>query len=125
MLFVLLLFGGVAFVATSTNDNVAFSPKMGVLVVFVSDAGVAGELLFSVADDPNLNKNPELGLASVPFVLPPKMLGDPNCGAAVVAVWPNIDGFAIRGINHLIVLNENRNIIISIIQIYLQFRMSC
>lgn len=96
VLFVLVLFGGVAFDAKSANDNVAFSPKIGVLVVFVSDDGVAGELLFSVAEHPNLNENPELGLTSVPFVLPPKMLGDPNCGAVVVAVWPNIDGFAMR-----------------------------
>lgn len=92
----LLLFGGVAFDAKSANDNVVFSPKIGVLVVFVSDAGVAGELLFSVAEDPNLNENPVVGLTSVPFVLPPKMLGDPNCGAVDVVVWPNIDGFAMK-----------------------------
>lgn len=65
-------------------------------MAFVSDAGVAGELLFSVAADPNLNENPELELRPVPFVLPPNMLADPNCGAVVVFVWPNIDGFAVK-----------------------------
>lgn len=96
LLVLLSLFGGVAFAAKSANDIVAFSPKIGVLVDFVSHAGVAGELLFSVADDPNLNENPETGLTSFPFVLPPKMLGDPNIGAAGVVVWPNIDGLAMK-----------------------------
>lgn len=98
VLFVLLLlFGGVSFDAKSPNDNIAFSPNIGVLVVFVSDDCVAGELLFSIADGPILNENPEFGLISVPvpFMLPPKIFGDPNCGAVAIVVWPNIDGFAV------------------------------